>query len=296
LAARFCPVGDEVWNVKRDRGASAPRRGDTADMTGLAAVGGLPGPAWDPAGHAVRAGRVPLFADSSGNPRSRAGDDAYYLLGCVSGSPEVLGTLSKMLYGLKFGLVPDRDPRSWELHGVRINHRRRGYPLQLRTDPRRLAAFGAITRVICESGVVLFGVSIDNRKAFEKFGPGADIVGMAWTLMLERFEVFVRCRGTGCVGHVVSDMAGEADMRRIRALVSDSARGRNPMAGVRTPHVAGVEFVDSLDSPLVQAADTMAYTISRDINGDGRYGEMAGRLRDRMWADASGEWSGWKAV
>lgn len=92
----------------------------------------------------------------------------------------------------------------------------------------------------------------------------------------------------------MSDKAGGADMQRIHALVSDSARGRNPMVGMRTPHVTGIEFVDSLGSPLVQAADAMAYIISRDINGDGRYGEIARRLRDRAWVSADGEWSGWK--
>jgi len=263
-------------------------------MTRLADAGNPPGPAWDPTGHAAWAGRQPLFADSSGNPRSRAGDDAYYLLGCIAGSPEELGTLSKLLYGLKLGLVPNRDPRSWELHGVRLNHRRRGYPLQLRTDPRRLDVFGATARAICESGVTLFGVAIDNRRAFAEFGPSADIVGMAWTFLLERFELFVRSLGSGISGHVVADMSGGADMRRIRALVSSSARLRNPISGVRTSHVTGIEFVDSLDSPLVQAADTMAYTISRDINGDGRYSGIAGSLRGRMWASEDGEWSGWK--
>jgi len=93
-------------------------------MTRPGAAGRRPGPAWDPVGHAVGAGgaawRQPLFVDSSGNPRSRSGDDAYYTLGCVTGSPETLGSLSRPMYGLKLGLVPGRDPSSWELHGVRI--------------------------------------------------------------------------------------------------------------------------------------------------------------------------------
>ncbi len=251
-------------------------------------------------GHAVGAGgaawRQPLFADASGNPRSRSGDDAYYTLGCVTGSPETLGTLSKMLYGLKLGLVPGRDPSSWELHGVRINHRRRGYPLKPRTEAARLATFGAATRAICESGVTLLVVVVDNRRAYAEFGPGANISGTAWTLFLERCELCLRERGKGVLGHVVSDRSGGADMRQTRALVFDSMRRRNPASGVRTSRIAGIEFVDSLDSPLVQAADIMAYIISRDINGDGRFGEMAGSLRERTWVSADGVRRGWKSI
>lgn len=130
-------------------------------MTGSGVLGRPAGPAWDPLGHASGIvggkGRRVLFVDSSGNPRSRAGDDAYYTLGCVTGSPEELGTLSKMLCGLKLGLVPGTDPRLWELHGVRITHRRKYYPLRPRTEERRMDVFGAITWAICESGVRFLG-------------------------------------------------------------------------------------------------------------------------------------------
>lgn len=263
-------------------------------------VGRTIGPAWDPTGHACgrggAAGRHVLFADSSGNPRSRAGDDAYYTLGCLTGDPGALGALSTAMYGLKLGLVPDMDPRSWELHGARITHRRRGYPLRPRTEARRLAVFGAIARIICESDATLFGVAVDNRRAYGEFGPNANVMDAAWTLVLERFELFVRDLGTGGLGHVIADRTGAADMRRIRALVSSSARRHNPISGVRTSRIAGIEFVDSLESLLVQAADIAAYIISRHINGDRRFAGMAGRLLGRMWVSEDGRQRGWKAV
>jgi len=140
-----------------------------------------------------------------------------------------------MLYGLKLGLVPGRDPRSWELHGVRINHRRRGYPLKPRTEAARLATFGAATRAICESGAALFVVAADNKRAHEKPGPGANISGTAWTLFLERCETHMRYRGAGVVGRVISDRAGSVDMRQTRALVFDSMRRRNPASGAARP-------------------------------------------------------------
>lgn len=257
-------------------------------------------PAWDPTGHTERADdvpwRQPFFADSSGNPRSRSGDDAYYTLGCITGSPEALATLSNMLYGLKLGLVPGRDPRSWELHGVRITHRRKGYPLTPRTEAARLAVFDAATRVICESGVTLFVVTVDNRRAYTEFGPGANIAGKAWTLLLERCEMYMRHQKEDIMGYMISDRTGGADMRQTRALVFDSVRRRNPLSGVRTSRIAGIEFVDSLDSPTVQAVDMAAYIISRDLNGDGRLGGMAERLRERTWVSADGVWRGWKMI
>jgi len=269
-------------------------------MTWLGAVGRRPGPAWDPMGHAVGARgpawRQPFFVDASGNPRSRSGDDAYYTLGCVTGSPEALGNLSRLMYGLKLGLVPGRDPRSWELHGVRITHRRRGYPLKPRTEAARLAVFGAATRAICESGVTLLVIAVDNRRAHAEFGPGANISGRAWTLFLERCEMCMRYQGADAMGHVISDRVGSVDMRQTHALVFDSTRRRNPISGVRTSRIDGIEFVDSLDSPMVQAADIMAYIISRDINGDGRFGGMAGSLRERTWASTDGAWLGWKEI
>jgi len=269
-------------------------------VTGSGVVGRPAGPAWDPLGLAggVVGGkrRQVLFADSSGNPRSRAGADAYYTIGCVTGSPEELGTLSKMLYGLKLELVPGRDPRSWELHGVRITHSSKHYPLRPRTEDKRLDMFGAIASVICDSGVTLFGVMADNKRIYGQRGPSANIMDATWTLLLERYGLFVRLSGGDVAGHVVSDKAGGADMQQIHALVSGSMRRRNPMSGVRTNLVAGIEFVDSMESLLVQAADIAAYILSRHANGDERFGWMARLLLGRMWVSADGRQRGWKVV
>jgi len=237
-----------------------------------------------------------LFADSSGNPRSRAGDDAYYMIGGITGSPEELGTLSKLLCGLKLGLVPGIDPRSWELHGVRITHRRGGYPLRPRTEGRRLGVFESAAWAICESGVTLFGVMADNRRIYARFGADANIMDAAWTFLLERFELFLRHQGAVGMGHVVSDKTGGADMQRIHALVSGSMRRRNPISGVRTSRVAGIEFVDSMDSPPVQASDMAAYILSRHANGDGRFGGMARLLMGSMWVSEDGRQHGWKEI
>lgn len=269
-------------------------------MTGHGVVGRPAGPAWDPLGLAggVVGGkrRQMLFADSSGNPRSRTGADAYHTIGCVTGSPEELGTLSKMLYGLKLGLVPDRDPRSWELHGVRITHSSKYYPLRPRTEDKRLDMFGSIARVICESGVTLFGVMASNKRIYEQYGTNANIMDATWTLVLERHGLFVRSLGTGIPGYVVSDKAGGADMQQIHALVDSSVRLRNPISGVRTSRVAGIEFVDSMDSPLVQAADIAAYILSRNANGDERFGRMARLLLGSMWTGRDGRQRGWKGI
>lgn len=266
-------------------------------MTGSGVAGG---PAWDPLGlvGSIVGGkrRQVLFVDSSGNPRSRAGDSAYYTLGCVTGSHEALDTLSKMLYGLKLGLVPGRDPRSWELHGVRITHSHKYYPLRPRTEDRRLAVFGAITEAICESDVTLFGVMVNNRRIYGQFGASANIMDAAWTFLMERYELFMRHRGTGGLGHVVSDKAGGADMQQIHVLVSGSMHRRNPISGVRTSRVTGIEFVDSTESLLVQAADIIAYIISRHANGDERFAEMAKRLLGIMWVSGDGVWHGWKEI
>jgi len=143
---------------------------------------------------------------------------------------------------------------------------------------------------------MLLVVAVDNKRAYEKLGPGANISGMARTLFLERCEMYMRYRGAGVMGRVISDRAGSVDMRQTRALVFDSMRRRNPASGVRTSRIAGIEFVDSLDSLMVQAADIMAYIISRDINGDGRFGGMAGSLRERTWVSADGVWLGWREI
>jgi len=225
------------------RGAAAWRWNRAAGAVGSGVVGKPFGAVWDPTGHAYRAkiatGRQPLFVDSSGNPRSRSGDDAYYTLVGLTGGPRALGALSTALYGLKVGLVPGMDPLSWELHGVRITHRRKYYPLRPRTEAGRLDVFGGFTRIMCESDVALFGVAIDNGRAYSEFGADVGITDRAWTLLLERYELFMRYQGGGFLGHVVSDKTGGADMQHIGTLVSDSGRGRNPVSGIRTPHVAG---------------------------------------------------------
>jgi len=238
----------------------------------------------------------PLYADSSGNPRRREGPDAYYTLGCLTGRPEALARLADMVYALKLGLVPERDPNTWEVHSVRITHGHKYYPLRPRTRARRLAVFRAFVRLICESDVALFGVAIGNREVYGEFGLDANIMDRAWTFLLERFELFLRYQGADSTGHVVSDKTGGADMQHIHALVSSSVRLRNPISGVRTSRIAGVEFVDSFDSLMVQVADVIAYVISRYINGDEGFGEMARLLLAKMWVSGDGRQRGWKAV
>jgi len=156
--------------------------------------------------------------------------------------------------------------------------------------------FGAIASVICDSGVTLFGVMADNKRIYGQRGPSANIMDATWTLLLERYGLFVRLSGGDVAGHVVSDKAGGADMQQIHALVSGSMRRRNPMSGVRTNLVAGIEFVDSMESLLVQAADIAAYILSRHANGDERFGWMARLLLGRMWVSADGRQRGWKVV
>ena len=73
-------------------------------------------------------------------------------------------------------------------------------------------------------------------------------------------------------------------------------RRHNPISGVRTFHVTGMEFVDSFESLLVQVTDVMAYIISRYINGDESFGEMTRRLLDKMWVSWDGRQRGWKTV
>ena len=65
--------------------------------------------------------------------RRRDGPDAYYTLGCLTGSPEALAELASVVHALKLGLVPERDPGSWEVHSVRITHGRKYYQLRPRT-------------------------------------------------------------------------------------------------------------------------------------------------------------------
>ncbi|MDD9825517.1 MAG: DUF3800 domain-containing protein [Thaumarchaeota archaeon] len=273
--------------------------GRISGMTGTSVPGVLPGRA-DLLRQAPRAaspaGLWTLYADSSGNARRRDGPDAYYTLGCLTGSPEALAELARMVYALKLGLVPERDPGSWEVHSVRITHGRKYYQLRPRTRAKRLAVFGAFVRLICESDAVLFGVAIGNERAYREFGSNANVMDMAWTLLLERFELFLRDQGKGRLGCVISDKTGGADMQQIHALVSGSMRLRNPISGVRALHVAGIEFVDSFESLLVQVADVIAYIISRYINGDESFGEMARRLLDKMWVSGGGRHRGWKTV
>lgn len=137
-----------------------------------------------------------------------------------------------------------------------------------RTGARRLPVLGAIARAICEPGAAPFGATADSRNAHGGHGPGPGALDRAWTLLPERLGLLVREQGTGRAGHAVSGRTGREGMRRIRAPVSSSVRRRNPMSGVRTSRATKVESVDSPASPLAQAADAMACTISRHTNGD----------------------------
>lgn len=203
------------------------------------------------------------YVDESGSGLGQRGGSGRFVLACVVGSPAVIAALAEKIRRLKLELVPVLDPVDWELHAGEMFHDRGSSPLGSIGTKRQMDVMRRIVDVVCDSDVVVFSIVVTGARMHGKQVTDAKIAGHAMALLAERLEQLTQELGDGTTLRVVSDNAPEAHRIAMKgALARDG-----------TPHVVGIEFVDSRSSATIQAVDALAYTINRHMGGDAAFGK-----------------------
>jgi len=203
------------------------------------------------------------YVDESGSGLGQKGGSGRFVLACVAGSPAAIAALAENIRRLKLELAPELDPADWELHAGEMFHARGSSPLGSMGMERQMRVMSRIVDIVCDSDVVVFSIVVTGAKMRGKRATDARVAGHAMSILAERLELLALGLGDRTTLRVVSDNAPEAHRVAMeKALARDG-----------TPHVTGIEFVDSRSSATVQAVDALAYTINRHMGGDAMFGK-----------------------
>ncbi len=217
------------------------------------------------------------YVDESG----KDGQSADFVLACITGSPENMTKLSAGMRGFKRGLMLGHDPDTWELHGKNImlgHDRQKNQSFRTRSFTKKLAIFDAVVDLVCELDISILGTLIANTQLSKKYHQNKTLE-YAITVLFGRLEQFVHTRPIDTI-HLVSDRVLPYEKKIITTAFNNSRRGNSSLSATQTSHVTGIEYVDSQDNVLIQAADIVAYVINRYRNGDENFANMFAKLTE----------------
>lgn len=224
-----------------------------------------------------------MFVDESGTPRisgdAARGDVAYIQCGLIVHEDNVhraRAAVDRAKRELSKGI----DTMKWELHGYEIWRSKGKFAAGLRIpDSEKNSVFVRAVKALEESECVLVCVIIWK----DRLPPGQhNLLKISWRLIVERFEQYLADRGGDC-GSIIADASGRGTEAKIRSLLQDVYvwQGRRRIHPVLTS--TDVRFVDSLDEPLVQAADVAAYIVQKHCRGDDSFRGLFDALVTRVW-------------
>jgi len=218
------------------------------------------------------------YVDESGS-RSGTGEGGdYFVLGCIVGSPDSLGDLSERIRRLKLELVPNADPMNWELHAVEIMHERGNGILGHMNMKQKLSIMRRIVDVVCDCDVYLFEVVINSAELHRKHAKESKITRYAMARLMDLLEKFVEGQGLSATCRIVSDNTLEKHRLAMKHALDQHVR-RLTSSGGGASRLAGIEFIDSKSDAIIQAVDTIAYSVRRHEGGDTRFRELREAIR-----------------
>lgn len=226
-----------------------------------------------------------MFVDESGSPLiprvgARSGD-IFLQCGLIVHAANVHEARAAVDRA-KRELFGDKDPMKWELHAYEIWRGRGRFSKDLRiTDTdEKLKVFARSVRAIQESKAVL--VSVIIRK--DRLTSGhRDLLKLSWMMITERFEQYLANHGDGEHGVIIADASGRGTESKIANLMLDMSIGMGRRRGRPTLVSTDVDFVNSLDEPLVQAADMAAYITHKSYRGYALFKGLFDALVPCMW-------------
>ena len=194
-----------------------------------------------------------LFLDDSGKPSAKDNTRAV-VIGGFSIPSEHVPVLAQQISETKALLFPQRgSPANWELKASQV----------IRPNPMRRRNNRRLVREIVQSLVGLdctvYSVSIDKRNLHHPMHLDST-TPLQLRVLAEHFAA--ECSFLGETGLIVADRSSDA----LDALASQSIGAF--VSSLDLPLHPSVYFADSLSSQAIQAADVVAGTRRRTIEGD----------------------------
>ncbi len=97
------------------------------------------------------------------------------------------------------------------------------------------------------------------------------------TTLFERLEKLVYTQPIDSI-HIVSDFVPPNDQKTIATAFDNFKHTSGIIPKIQTSRVTGIDYVNSRDDVLIQAADIIAYVINRYRNGDNNFANMSAKL------------------
>lgn len=194
-----------------------------------------------------------LFLDDSGHPAPNYGSGAV-VIGGVSVASGDVAALNRRLLGAKARIFPGRgQPSAWEIKAtgtIRPNRWSR---------PKNRALAAEVVRIMRRLGCTTYTAAIVKSRMKHAMSQHTTMPLQVQCLM-EHFAV--ECNLHGEVGAVVMDRSDQAlDAHTSRCAASYIASQGLPLH-------PGVYYADSIASQAIQAADLVAGTRRRAVEGD----------------------------
>lgn len=226
-----------------------------------------------------------LYADGSGNTgiNRRRRDNGLYVLSGVIIHEDCLGAAERMVEEAKKELFPGAEPPELHAHDIwngagPFADGRLGVNLAKKRE-----IFSRAADLVCVPGVTLISAVVDKDRMADLYG-APDPTEYSWTLVMERFEHFLKSRPGEDRGRIIMDSSREGSESEIRGTVSRLARRGS--RSQRIEHVMeDVTFVQSHRQNMIQLADMAAYVVHRSY-ADPSFRELFERMRPGMYQPA----------
>lgn len=226
-----------------------------------------------------------MFVDESGTTSisetaATHGDVAYIQCGLIVQADDVHRARAAVDRA-KRELFKGVDTMKWELHGYEIWRSKGKFAAQMRIpDSEKIPVFARIVKALEESESVLVSVIIWK----DRLPPGQhNLLKISWRLIIERFEQYLADQGRGECGSIIADASGRGTEAKIKSLLKDVYVWQRKRRSHPVLASTDVGFVDSLDEPLVQAADMAAYIMHKHCRGDDSFRGLFDALVTRIW-------------
>lgn len=226
-----------------------------------------------------------MFVDESGTPlipwAASDNDDIFMQCGLIVHADGVHRARASVDRA-KRELFRGKDTMKWELHGYEIWRSRERFAedLKISNTDEKLKVFARTVQAIKESEVVLVNTII--RK--DRLPPSQrDLLKLSWMMITEHFEQYLAYRGDGEHGMIIADASGRGTEVKIKNLLTNMPIGMGCRWGRRDLVSKDVNFVNSLDEPLVQAADMAAYITHKSCGGNALFKGLFVALVPCMW-------------
>ena len=227
-----------------------------------------------------------MFVDDSGNTRPHrrgsGGASVHVLCGMIVHEC-FLHSARLTIDNAKRGVFPGLDPGDWELHAYDVWNNRgefsgEGHGLNLE---KKQKVFSKAVGAIAASGAALVGVAVWKNRL--RGGPdGPRIRTISWGLLAERFEAYLRSKGGGNLGLIISDASNGSNEEGIRTALRVAVAGVGRHKKPKRLVMDDVIFKDSRREQLIQGADMSAYVLQKRCHGDPSFSGWFARLEACM--------------